>query len=125
MTRALLCLFFCGALLMGRSWGQEPADLPASEAAIREAAVSYAEAFNKHDAKAVAEHWSPDAVYFNRSTGEEVVGRTAIAEQFTALFDEKPELKLEVTVASVQFVSPNVAIEQGTAKMLSPGAEPE
>ena len=34
-------------------------------------------------------------------------------------------LKLEVTVASIQFVSPNVAIEQGTAKMLAPNAQPE
>jgi hypothetical protein len=34
-------------------------------------------------------------------------------------------LKLEVNVASVQFVSPNVAIEQGTTKLLSPNAEPE
>ena len=30
-----------------------------------------------------------------------------------------------MTVASVQFVSPNVAIEQGTAKLLAPNAEPE
>ena len=64
-------------------------------------------------------------MYLNRTTGEEVVGRAAIAEQFTALFKEQPGLKLEVKVASVQFVSPNVAIEQGTAKLLAPDAEPE
>ena len=34
-------------------------------------------------------------------------------------------MKLEVTVTSIQFVSPNVAIEHGTAKMLAPNAEPE
>jgi uncharacterized protein (TIGR02246 family) len=83
------------------------------------------EAFNKHDAKALADHWSPEAVYTNRSTGEEVVGRAAIGEQFTALFKEQPAIKAEVTVESVQFVSPNVAIEQGTIKLLSPHAEPE
>jgi uncharacterized protein (TIGR02246 family) len=87
--------------------------------------VGYTEAFNKHDAKAVAEFWSPDAVYQNRSTGEQVVGRTAIAEQFAAMFKAQPELKLQVSVESVQFVSPNVAIERGQAKLLSPGAEPE
>jgi uncharacterized protein (TIGR02246 family) len=83
------------------------------------------EAYNKHDAKALADHWSPDAVYHNRSTGDEVVGRAAIAEQFTALFKDQPASKLEVTVTSVQFVSPNVAIEQGTAKMLAPNGAPE
>lgn len=123
MRCVLLCLLLCGAVFTNESWGQQPADLPASEAAIRKAASSYAEAFNKHDAQAVAEHWSPDALYINRTTGEETVGRAAIAEQFAALFKEQPELKLEVTVVSVQFVSPNVAIEQGTAKMLAPKAE--
>jgi uncharacterized protein (TIGR02246 family) len=125
MRRALLCLLFSGAVLTSKSWCQQPADLPASEAAIRKAAASYVEAFNRHDAKAVADHWSPDAVYLNRSTGEEAVGREAIAEQFTALFKEQPEVKLEVSVESVQFVSPNVAIERGTAKLLTPNSEPE
>jgi len=104
---------------------QQPSNQSTDEAAIRKTAASYVEAFNKHDAQALADHWSPDAVYTNRTTGEEVVGRAAIAEQFTAQFKEQPGLKLEVTVTSVQFVSPNVAIEQGTAKMLAPNAEPE
>jgi uncharacterized protein (TIGR02246 family) len=105
--------------------GQQPSDQTADEAAIRDAAASYVEAFNKHEPQAVADHWSPDAVYLNRSTGEGVVGRDAIVEQFAALFEEQPELKLEVTVSSIQFVSPNVAIEQGTAKIMTPNTEPE
>jgi len=105
--------------------GQQPGNQAADEAAIRTAAASYAEAFNKHDAKVLAEHWSPDAVYTNRSTGEEVIGRPAIAAQFTILFKDQPALKLEVNVTSVQFVSPNVAIEQGTAKTLAPNTEPD
>jgi uncharacterized protein (TIGR02246 family) len=105
--------------------GAEDNPQAAEEAAIRQAAASYAEAFNKGDAKAVADHWSPDAVYTNRTTGEEIVGRAAISEQFTTLFSEQPGLKLEVTVASVEFVSPNVAIERGTTKLLAPNAEPE
>jgi uncharacterized protein (TIGR02246 family) len=106
-------------------YAQQPSEQSADEAAIRQAAASYAEAFNKHDAQAVAELWSPDAVYLNRITGEEVVGREAIAQQFALAFEEQPESKLEVTVTSVQFVSPNVAIERGTAKILASDAEPE
>ena len=75
--------------------------------------------------QALAQHWSPDAVYTNRATGEEVVGRAAIGEQFTTLFKNQPELKLDVSVASVQFVSPNVAVEHGTAKTLAPNLAPE
>jgi uncharacterized protein (TIGR02246 family) len=87
--------------------------------------ASYVQAFNSHDAELLADHWSPDAVYLNRTTGEEVVGRTAIAEQFRILLKEQPELKLEVNAESIQFISPNVAVERGTTRLLSPNAEPE
>jgi uncharacterized protein (TIGR02246 family) len=73
----------------------------------------------------LADHWSPDAVYLNRTSGEEVVGRTAIAEQFKTLFEEQPDLKLEVNVESIQFISPTVAVEHGRTKLLAPNAEPE
>src|SRR4029434_279527 len=80
---------------------QQPSNQSTDEAAIRKTGASYVEACNKHDAQALADLWSPDAVYTNRTTGEEVVGRAAIAEQFTAQFKEQPGLKLEVTVTSV------------------------
>src|SRR5687768_15635526 len=120
MRHDFLLLVILGVTGASTLHAQQVSDQSADEAAIREAAASYAEAFNKHDAQAVADHWSPDAVYLNHSTGEEVVGREAIAEQFSTLFEEQPELKLEVTPASIQFVSPNVAIEHGTAKLLAP-----
>lgn len=120
-----LSLMVLGVTATSSLFGQQPSEPSVDEAAIRQAAATYVEAFNKHDAQAVAEQWSPDAVYLNRITGEEVVGREAIAQQFALAFEEQPESKLEVTVTSVQFVSPNVAIEQGTAKILTPNAEPE
>jgi uncharacterized protein (TIGR02246 family) len=122
LLMALACTGMRGAL--GQQPNQ-PSDQPANEAAIRATAASYVDAFNKHDPQAVADHWSPDAVYLNRDTGEEVVGRAAIAEQFAALFQERPDLKMDVAITSIQFVSPNVAIEQGTATILSPSGEPE
>jgi uncharacterized protein (TIGR02246 family) len=125
MRRVILCLLCCGVAFSSTLLGQETGDQAASEAAIRKAAASYVEAFNKQDAQAVADHWSPEAVYLNRTTGVEAVGRDAIAKQFEASFKEQPELKLDVKVASVQFISPNVAVEQGTATLLAPGAEPE
>jgi uncharacterized protein (TIGR02246 family) len=64
-------------------------------------------------------------VYVNRITGEEVTGAKAIAEQFTTLFQELPKLVLEANTESVQFLSPSVAVEQGTAKLTGENAEPE
>ena len=95
------------------------------EAAVRQNAPEYARAFNARDSQALAEQWSPEAVYINRLTGEEVVGREAIAAQFDALFAEQPGLKLEVSVESIRFLSPNVAVEQGTSTFVAPQAEPE
>jgi uncharacterized protein (TIGR02246 family) len=101
------------------------ADAAADEAAIRKNDEAYAQAFNKQDAKALAELWSPDAVYLNRTTGEEVTGRAAIGEQFASLFKSRPELKVEIIPESIQFISPNVAVEHGSAKFTAPKTEPD
>jgi uncharacterized protein (TIGR02246 family) len=95
------------------------------DAAIRTIGKAYVQAFNARDTKALAGFWSPEAVYTNRLTGEQVVGREAIASQFESLFESAKELKLEVRVDSIQFVSPNVAVEHGIARFLSPEAEPD
>jgi uncharacterized protein (TIGR02246 family) len=110
---------------MNASFAGEPNESSADEAAIRKADEAYVTAFNAHDAKALADAWSPEAVYLNRATGAEVVGRPAIAEQFTALFKDQPEVKLDLNVESIQFVSPNVAVEHGTAQTLTPNAAPD
>jgi len=125
MNRIVLCVAILLSLRSAPLCGQEAVEPNADEAAIRKGVEAYVAAFNKADAKALADFWSPEAVYLNRLTGEEVVGRVAIAEQFTALFKEQPGLKLEATTESIQFLSPNVAVEHGTAKFLSPKAVPE
>ena len=72
MRRVFLGLLVYGIIGTTRMIGQQPPDQSADEAAIRKAAASYIESFNKHDAKALADLWSPDAVYLNRTTGEEL-----------------------------------------------------
>ncbi len=125
MTRVLLCTIALSFLAIGRADGQESVSATADETAIRQAVAAYVEAFGKHDAQALAELWSPEAVYTNRLTGEEVVGRAAIAEQFAAIFKEQPGLKLDVAPESIQLLSPNAAVEHGTAKLLASQSEPE
>jgi uncharacterized protein (TIGR02246 family) len=96
----------------------------ADEAAIRKAVEAYAAAFNQADAKALAAFWSPEAVYTNPLSGEQVVGRDAIEKQFAGIFAEAKGAKLAATTESVRFLSPNVAVEQGTAKVVRPGSGP-
>lgn len=94
------------------------ADQAEDEAAIRKSVESYTEAFNKQDAKALAAHWSPEAVYTNPLSGEAAAGREAIEAQFAANFASLKGAKLETTVDSIRFISPNVAVENGTARVV-------
>jgi uncharacterized protein (TIGR02246 family) len=97
----------------------------ADEAAIHKAVAAYVEAFNKGDADALAALWGPDAVYVNRDTGAQATGRSEIKKQFADQFADAKGSKLEVVSESIRFVSPNVAIEQGTAKLIQPGQSPD
>jgi uncharacterized protein (TIGR02246 family) len=112
-------------LEMASAMGAEANRQAEDEAAIRKAVESYVAAFNQGDAKALAAMWSPDAVYGNPLSDVQVVGREAIEAQFAAIFDEAKGIKLEATTESVQFVSPNVGVEQGTAKLIRPDQAPE
>lgn len=105
--------------------GAEADRQAADEAAIRKSVESYVAAFNKGDAKALAALWSPEAVYTNPASGEQVVGREAIAKQFGEIFADAKKSKLEAKTDSIRFVSPNVAVEQGTAKVIRPEQAPD
>lgn len=95
------------------------------EMAIRKNDEAYVAAYNKHDAKAIAAMWSPEAVYMDPDTGEAAVGREAIEKVFVGTFADLKDARLEIDVRSINFVSPNVAIEIGTARVVRPKAEPE
>jgi len=105
--------------------GAEADRQAADEAMIRKAVESYVAAFNQGDAKALAALWSPEAVYTNPASGEQAVGREAIEKQFAGVFADAKGAKLEAKTESVRFVSPNVAVEQGTAKVIRPDQAPE
>jgi uncharacterized protein (TIGR02246 family) len=96
----------------------EPDQRANDEAAIRQAVAAYVDAFNKADAQALATLWSPEAVYSNPLSGVQVVGRAEIEKQFASIFSESKGVKLEATTHSIDFVSPNVAIEHGSAKLI-------
>lgn len=104
------------------AWADDPSP---DEAKIRQAVESYVTAFNQGNAKALAALWSPEAVYTNPDSGEQAVGREAIEKQFAAIFAAAKGAKLEAKTESIKFVSPNVAIEQGTAKVLNPKGDPD
>ena len=97
----------------------QAADQSADKATIEKRVASYTAAFNAGDAKALAAHWSPEAVYVNPLTGSQVEGRAAIEKEFTAILAEQKDTKLAVAVESIEFISPSVAVENGVATIVS------
>ena len=122
MRRCLPCWFVLPCLCWLAA-GPARSDQAEDEAAIRKMVESYTAAFNKRDAKAVAAHWLPDAVYVDPDTRKQIVGRDAIEKHFAAEFADVKGAKLAVNVDSVRFISPSVALEQGRATVTEPGKE--
>jgi len=88
--------------------------------AIGKAIELYVTTFNARDAKKLASLWSPEGVYISRTSGDRIFGREAMTKEFTALFSQVHAPRLKVTTESIEFVSPNVALERGTAAVLRP-----
>ncbi|MEM7146138.1 MAG: SgcJ/EcaC family oxidoreductase [Verrucomicrobiota bacterium] len=95
-----------------------------AEDAIRANSTAYVEAFNNADTDALAAHWAEDAVFINQETGEELHGRDAIAAAFTKSFAAETKPRLEATIDAIRFVTDDVAIEEGSATLILPGAPP-
>jgi uncharacterized protein (TIGR02246 family) len=95
------------------------------EAAIRESGAAFIEAYNARDAKKLAALWSPEAIYIDPANGEEIKGRDEIEKTFTEAFSDNQDAKLVVESASIDFVSPNVAVVRGVARVVRAGEEPQ
>ena len=101
---------------------QEKKEDPDREA-IAKAVQSFAAAFEKGDARAVAAHWTENGEY-NAADGTVFRGRAAIEKVYSELFAKsKTAAKVDIEVDSVRFPSRDTAIEEGHFK-LRLGKEP-
>jgi uncharacterized protein (TIGR02246 family) len=93
------------------------------ESAIRATIDSYVAAYNRGDAKAVAAHWAESGEWISPS-GERFRGKRAIEKEMESLFREEKGAHIEVINPSVRMVSPEVAIEEGTVRVIHPSEPP-
>lgn len=111
------------ALACAVGWGSlavQAAENDAEQkAAIKKTAEEFVAAYQKGDAKALAEFWTPDGDIVDED-GSIVKGRKAIEESFAELFASQKGLKLRIDVASLRFPTADLAIEDGTTAVLSP-----
>lgn len=94
-----------------------PAKFTADEAAIRKANESLLKAYASDSPQAVAEHFTQDGEYVN-SSGAVFHGREAIQDSLTAFFAEHPGCELQAELHDLRFVSPTVAVVEGTTTVI-------
>jgi uncharacterized protein (TIGR02246 family) len=83
-------------------------------AALRKSAASFAEAFNRGDAAAVAALWTPDGEYVD-DRGRKFVGREAIEQGYAEFFAGNPGATLQLQIEALRLLSPSTALEDGQA----------
>ena len=101
-----------------------PAKYSADEAAIRQANDSLLKAYASDNAETVAQHFTPDAEYVN-SNGAVFHGREAIQDSLTTFFADHPGCELQTELHDLRFVSPTVAIVEGTTTVVHKGDSDE
>ncbi|HWB10853.1 MAG TPA: nuclear transport factor 2 family protein [Pirellulales bacterium] len=91
--------------------GQERAAAPTDEEAIRERGKEYIAAIKRGDANEIASFWTAEGTYVDEG-GHAVNGRS-LAHEAKGERDEGEPRKITVTIESIHFVTPDVAVEDG------------
>lgn len=110
----LLCLASCGA----------PTGDTSGEAAVRKQSAAFAEAFNRHDAKALADLWAEDAFYVDLEGAETLKGREEIASHYRSIFEREKDATLELQIDKITFPAADQAVEAGAAVVTYRGQDP-
>ncbi|HEX5103388.1 MAG TPA: SgcJ/EcaC family oxidoreductase [Pirellulaceae bacterium] len=109
------------------TWAQQPARtakaenaISADEQAIRKAVTAFVELYNAHNADGLTALFAPDARMTFRD-GAEVNGREEIKQSFVQAFTDTPKCAVSVVVDSFRFLTPDVAVEEGSTSLFPDG----
>jgi len=90
---------------------------------VKQVINSYVEAYNKKDAKKIANYWSEEAVFINPRTKDAIQGRQNLEKFFADRFKNLGNYNLKANIDSVEFPESNKAIVRGKAT-LTQGDQP-
>jgi uncharacterized protein (TIGR02246 family) len=94
-----------------------------AKSAIAKNGEAFIGAFHKGDAKALAAFWTEDGDYTDQH-GKHLKGRAAIEKAFQYHFSQHEGLKVRINSDSLRFVTPDVAIEDGSTEVFTPDGAP-
>ncbi|MHB8974368.1 MAG: YybH family protein [Pirellulaceae bacterium] len=93
------------------------------EAAIRQMADTFTKAYKAGDAKGLAALFVAGGELINE-TGMCVQGREEIERLFTEVFQAHPHAEVTVSIQSIRFLTPSLAVEEGVSKAVYETDEP-
>ena len=105
------------------SSGVAPTDRRGDEKAIGEVAETFKRAFNAGDARSVAALYTDDAELIDEY-GERIEGRPMIQDFYSAIFGERKGATIEIKLASLRFLGPDVAKEEGQTRVKPSATDP-
>ena len=79
---------------------------------LRKQSQVFVSAFNKHDAKAVAECWTVTGEFIDDS-GRRWAGREEIEKAYAEVFANGPQAEIQIAIESLRLLSKDTAIEEG------------
>ena len=88
------------------------------EEAIRLTGQTFVKAYCQGDAKTIAAHFTKDAEYIDER-GEVYQGRESIERAMKELFAENEGCQIEMEIETIRFISPEVAVEDGSTTFIS------
>lgn len=88
--------------------------------AIEAAGKAYQAAMEKGDAAAISKLWMPDGDIVD-DRGETITAKDLVAQERAAATTGRPMPKVKLSETALRFLSPEVAIEDGTAEVTVPG----
>ena len=92
-------------------------DRPEDEKAIRQLVDGFVEAYNGHEAAAIAALFTPDGTITDED-GNVTRGRAAIEKVFAGIFREHPKTRVEDAIETIRFVGPAEAVENGVTTIV-------
>jgi uncharacterized protein (TIGR02246 family) len=108
------------ALAQQRTAPKAETTITPDEQLIRQGAVAFVEQYNAHKADALAALFAPDArMVFG--DGTEVNGLEEIKQSFEEAFSASPKGAISVVVDSIRFLTPDVAVEEGSTSTFPDG----
>lgn len=92
---------------------RQPAQHPSADE-IRGMMRDYLRAFNRHDAAALAAHWSPTGENHDLDSGAvTAAGRDAVKNVFAALFSQDDDALIDIELTAIRPVKDDVAVVDG------------